>query len=202
MKKYYLLSLSFWVLAGCTENFSLVNYNELSAYSKNNNLQMVVEIPAGINKKFEYNYLKKVFEVEIVNNEERIIDFLPYLGNYGYVPSTLVNSNNNGDGDALDILLISQSLETGDIVEILPIAILSLMDGNKIDNKIIAIPLEKTKRIIDCNSYEELSTRYPDIMTLIKIWFTSYKGNNIVEFKGWGDQDQAMSEINRYLIKT
>lgn len=199
--KNYLLSLLVLLALSIINDLNSANYDELYAYSKKNNLQMVVEIPAGTNKKYEYEYQKKVFEVEVNNGKKRIIDFLPYPGNYGYIPSTLLNSSNGGDGDALDVLLISEALNTGDIIEIVPIAILNLIDGNELDNKIIAVPLDESKRIINCSSYEELSLRYPNIISIIKIWFTSYKGNDVVEFKGWGGKTSAISEINNYLIE-
>jgi Inorganic pyrophosphatase len=48
----------------------------------------VIEIPAGTNKKFEYNYKTKNFECKTNNNEERIINYLPYPGNYGFIKNT------------------------------------------------------------------------------------------------------------------
>jgi len=67
----------------------------------------VIEIPSGTNRKIEYNPNTERFEIDVKNGKERVIDFLPYPGNYGFIPSTMMDENRGGDGDALDILVIA-----------------------------------------------------------------------------------------------
>ena len=43
------------------------------------------------------------FIIDKKNGEERIVQFLPYVGNYGYIPSTFSDPEEGGDGDALDV---------------------------------------------------------------------------------------------------
>ena len=101
------------------------------------NFNAVIEIPAGTNKKIEFNNSTQAFEVDKNNGKDRVIQFLPYIGNYGYIPSTYSNPNQGGDGDALDVLVISESVKTGSIIEIIPIAVLKLLDEGEIDYKIL-----------------------------------------------------------------
>ena len=199
MKKFRTLLIYLLVIKVCANN-NLNFYNNVTSYSSNNHLNMIVEIPAGTNKKIEYSYAKKNFAVEMLNGKMRIIDFLPYPANYGFVPSTMKKVSEGGDGDPLDVILISESIDSKTIIEVKPIGILLLKDFGEDDSKIIAIPIEEDLRIISAKSFDELSDHYPKVKEIIKIWFLNYKGNNSVEFIGWGDEILANREIENWLI--
>ena len=179
---------------------STINYGSLATFSENGNLQIVVEIPAGTNKKLEYNYVTNTFPVDIKDGKERIINFLPYPGNYGFIPSTMMNRVRGGDGDALDVLVLSQHSATQTILEVVPIALLNLIDNGEIDSKIIAVPIDADLRVISAVSYSQFHSEYPNVQRLIELWFTSYKGSGIVEFNGWGNELSAKAEIEKWLV--
>ena len=176
-------------------------YSEAKAFSDENILQMVVEIPAGTNKKIEYDKLKNEFLIDKIDGSYRVINFLPYLGNYGFIPSTLMDKERGGDGDALDILLISEQLDTGTIVGVIPIGLLVLEDFGETDTKIIAIPANKSLQIIDATTFVELNIGYPALKRIIKLWFLNYKGAGIIEFIRWDDEVAALNEINTWKAK-
>ncbi|MDA9570396.1 inorganic diphosphatase [Gammaproteobacteria bacterium] len=176
------------------------NYSEIKTFSKNGFLQMVVEIPAGTNKKIEYDNNLNDFFIDKIDGKGRVINFLPYPGNYGFIPSTRMDKERGGDGDALDILLISESINTGIVLDVIPIALLVLQDSNEIDTKIIAIPVKKSLRIINVKDYSDLSTDYSIIKDVIKLWFVNYKGNNVVKFIKWGDETDAKVEIKKWVL--
>lgn len=162
---------------------------------------MVVEIPAGSNKKFEYDYETNTFPVDIKDGYERVIDFLPYLGNYGFIPSTVMDTSRGGDGDAVDVLLIAEHLPTGTIVQILPIGILVLKDAGENDSKIIAVPMDERLQVLDVKNFSRLSSEYARVKRLIELWFLGYKGSNAVRFIAWGDEAVAKAEIEKWRIK-
>ena len=175
------------------------NFLELPAYSENGFAQMVVEISAGTNSKREYDYKTNTFPPDQINGFDRTIRFLPYLGNYGFIPSTLMDHKKGGDGDALDVLLLSASRPSGAIIEIIPIALLKLEDNGEADNKIIAIPVDKAERVISAKSFSQLRSDYVGISDILKIWFVNYKGRDSVKFVGWGDEVSAKKEIVKWL---
>ncbi len=175
------------------------NYNKELLIQKNN-IQMIVEISAGTNKKFEYNQITKKFDVEIIEGKERYVKYLPYIGNYGFIPFTKMDKNTGGDGDPIDVLLISENMPTGTVIDILPIAILNLLDNGEKDSKVIAIPLNVNQRILNISSYEELNDNFNSIKNIIEIWFLSYKGSNQVVFESWGDENDALIEIHKYQL--
>jgi inorganic pyrophosphatase len=99
---------SFWVvficgmcLSSCTE---FIDYYNLPSKGKGRYYNAVVELGAGTNRKFEYNKITGKFEQDFQNGKPRVISYLPYPGNYGFIPSTLSDKSMGGDGDALDVL--------------------------------------------------------------------------------------------------
>jgi inorganic pyrophosphatase len=194
--KRILISMAF--LLGLSLN---ANYMEIKTFSKDDFLQMVVEIPAGTNKKIEYDKNLNGFFVDKINGINRVINFLPYPGNYGFIPSTKMDKKRGGDGDALDILLISESIDTGTVVDVIPIGLLVLQDSNEIDTKIIAIPVEKSLRIINAGNYSDLNKDYLILKDMLRLWFISYKGNDSIKFIKWGNEIDAKDEINKWALK-
>jgi inorganic pyrophosphatase len=172
---------------------------ELSAYSSNNHIQAVIEIPAGTNKKIEFNPTSKQFEVDQRNGKDRVIQYLPYPANYGFIPGTFSDPTKGGDGDALDILVICESVPTGTVMEILPIGMLKLVDEGDLDYKIIAIAAEVGLRTVDATSLTILKEKYPYIQEIISQWFLNYDTGNSQEINGVGDEKEALDEIKSQL---
>jgi inorganic pyrophosphatase len=188
------------LFTACGPEVSDVNYGTLPVFSEAGHVNVVIEIPAGTNKKLEYDYETNTFPADIENGEERVIKSLSYPGNYGFVPSTLMDLEQGGDGDALDVLVICPKLPTGTVVEVIPIALIELKDGGELDTKIIAIPVDKSLRVIDVQTYKQLNDDFGYVKRLIKIWFLNYKGKSIMKFDGWRDETEAMATINKWTI--
>jgi inorganic pyrophosphatase len=187
------------LLAGC-EQEKPINPLSLPAFGEKG-VNVVIEIPAGSNYKIEINKSTGKFENEKLNGKNHLIDFLPYPGNYGFIPSTLVGKPTDLEGDELDVLVISESLPTGTILEVIPIAALMMVDGGKIDTKIIAVPADSTKRVIEALDFEHFLIDYNMAQNIIQDWFLNYKGLGKVEMKGWFDEKYAMEEIKKWQIK-
>jgi inorganic pyrophosphatase len=161
-------------------------------------INVVVEIPAGTNLKIEYDKESELFLPDIAGAVERVVGFLPYPANYGFIPSTLMDPAQGGDGDALDVLLLSSSLPTGSVVEALPVAALQLRDGGVLDTKIIAVPRDSTLRVIKATDYRSLLMEYDGARRIIEEWFLNYKGLGATDLIGWKDEQFANQEINRW----
>lgn len=164
-----------------------------------NGFQVVVEIPAGTNHKVEYDKINKDFAVDQLNGKDRIIDFLPYPGNYGFIPSTFMDPEQGGDGDALDVLVIAESMPTGTLVECIPVAVLLLEDRGEIDSKIIAVPLDPALRVMKADDFQSFFLNYDAARYIIEQWFLHYKGFGVMKIKRWEDDNYAWGEINRWL---
>lgn len=174
------------------------NHTALPAITKSGAIVAVIEIPAGTNRKIEYNDANQRFQIDVVDGKERVIDFLPYPGNYGFIPSTLMDKERGGDGDALDILVIAESIATGDTISVIPIGALMLNDGGEIDTKIIAVPVNPAKRVMDVTDFETFAIKYSPAKNIIENWFLSYKGLGKTELLGWRNGTYALTEIKKW----
>lgn len=196
-----LILFAFWVIiSNCLlcSCHAQKNYYTLPAFSSDHTINAVIEIPGGSNKKYEYDPRSGHFVIDQQDGMDRAIDFLPYPSNYGFIPSTLSNADEGGDGDALDVLLISESLATGTVAEVLPIAILRLVDDGEKDYKIIAVPAKKELRIINALTYDDLSANYKALIRIIETWFLNYNAKDVSTLEGWGDEKEALREIRRH----
>ncbi len=181
-------------------NRQTIDYSKLQAFSEQGNIQAVVEIPAGTNRKIEFDKEDHIFKTDQRNGKDRIINFLPYPGNYGFIPSTKSNVEKGGDGDALDVLILSERLETGTVIEIIPVGILKLIDNNEKDYKIIAVPLSTTEQIIKVTNFVELSSNYPEVKTIIESWFLNYDKEDPALIEGWEDETEALNYIKTWQV--
>lgn len=192
-KNVWLIGILFF-LSACKDTPKDTQVLSLPALTENG-INVVVEIPAGTNHKVEYQKDKGTFENDIENGKERIIRFLPYPGNYGFIPSTDMSKALGGDGDALDVLVIGESQATGTVLEAKPIGILELKDGGELDSKIIAIPLDSTLQTFPAQNFQQLLIEYDAAKHIIETWFLNYKGFGKMELIGWKDEKAALQTI-------
>ena len=188
------------LLVACQQGATPSASYKLSAFSKDG-VHAVVEIPAGTTLKIEYNPRSKRFEPDTLDGSVRRINFLPYLGNYGFIPSTMMDEARGGDGDALDVLVLSESVPVGTVMQVLPIATLLLLDDGEIDTKIIAVPTDTTKRILQVDDFQDLFIHYDVAKRLVEEWFLNYKGANRTTLIGWQDEVYAIEEIKKWSVK-
>jgi inorganic pyrophosphatase len=188
------LLFSMLLLAGCK-----TDYENLPAFSDTKQLQAVIEIPAGNAHKYEYNPDTREFQVDKEAGRDRIISFLPYPVNYGFIPSTLMDKSRGGDGDPLDVLVLGESRETGTVMEILPIGVLLLEDAGELDYKVLAVPAKPSERLIEATSYEELNTKYPAIKKILEEWFLNYNPKDRCRIMGWKDERFAEEQVRKWM---
>lgn len=197
-----------WVLgwaSGCKPSAdgaisATANYNGLNAIA-DGALQAVIEIPAGTNHKMEYDPQAGAFLNDRLNEQERVIDFLPYPGNYGFIAGTLLDKAQGGDGDPLDVLVIAEAMPTGTVVRVVPIAALLLKDKGELDTKIIAIPADENLQVLKAKNFIDFMLRYDQAKLIIEQWFMAYKGQGAMEFLRWEDDRYAWSEVKKWTLK-
>lgn len=170
-------------------------------YNKAGLVNVVVEIPAGTNDKWEVSKPEGKLFWDQKNGKNRVVNFLPYLGNYGMIPQTILPKKMGGDGDPLDILVLGQTVKRGSLVAARVIGLMSMKDGGEIDDKVLAVdpkgPLGHIKSVGD------LKKHHPNVVKIISIWFGSYKGPRKMKVSGVQDKAAADKMIkmshNEYL---
>lgn len=166
--------------------------NFLSGYPAVNDdgsINVVVEIPAGTNAKWEVTKPDGLIKWEFVDGQPRVVQYLPYPGNYGMVPRTLLPKELGGDGDPLDVIVLGHSVSRGTVVRAKLVGVLKLLDRGEQDDKLLAVmqgsPLEEINNLV------QLRQGFPGVLTIVETWFSNYKGPGKMETQGFADLDKA-----------
>ena len=196
---FFFINISYSSELNYLNNFQLTSEkNFLHGYStlnQNGLYNAVIEIPAGTNEKWEVSKNGKLIELELKNSQPRIIDYLPYPTNYGFIPKTYFSDNINGDNGPLDILVLSQKpIKRGEIVSVYVIGMIKMKDKGSDDHKIISIlPDSKFSKV---KSIDQLNEYYQGLLNIINIWFSNYKGEKII-IEGYGGKKEAKRLIKK-----
>ncbi|MCX8209781.1 MAG: inorganic diphosphatase [Lewinella sp.] len=163
-------------------------------------LNVIIEIPAGTNHKIEYKAETGFSNDTLLGGVTRVINFLPYPGNYGFVPNTLMDKDRGGDGDPLDVLVICESVPSGTRLAVKPIGALLLRDRGEIDTKIIAVPTDSSLRVFSPENFMELALEQDAARSIIEAWFLNYKGPKQTELIRWEDETYAWREVRKWRL--
>ena len=163
------------------------------AYKKTG-YQALIEIPAGTTAKWEVNHKNGHLEWEFKNKKPREVKFLGYPGNYGFIPQTILDKNEGGDGDPLDIIVLGTAVDKGSVQEVKILGAIKLLDSGEQDDKIIAVPLNGP--FANVESLGELMTEFPGTVEIIRYWFTGYKGGKM-HFMGYMKRKEAEALIEK-----
>lgn len=152
----------------------------------------VIEIQKGSKMKYELDKETGMLELDRILHTST-----HYPSSYGFIPRTYAD-----DGDPLDVLVLcSEKLLPLSIVRCYPIGVIRMIDGNKNDDKIIAIPFKDPS--YNCyESIDELPKHISDEMTH---FFSVYKEleNKKTAVKEVEGEDVAkqiiIEDINRYI---
>ncbi len=182
-------------LSACSGSpFRKVNYIDgYPTLAGNGLVNVVVEIPAGTNEKWEVDKTTGALHWEHEDGKPRVIQYLAYPANYGFIPRTSLPRGRGGDGDPLDVLLLGSQIERGTLVRARPIGVLRLIDDGDRDDKILAVRTSALfSDVVDLETFE---SRYPRAGLIIETWFTNYKGPGRVTSAGFGDAAAAMEVV-------
>tara|TARA_B110000014_G_C19944483_1_gene488676 strand:- start:149 stop:742 length:594 start_codon:yes stop_codon:yes gene_type:complete len=149
-----------------------------------------VEIPSGSKEKWEINKDTGTLELELREGKKRIISFLPYPGNYGFIPQTL-----SGDGDPIDLIDLDESSPQGAIKQVKIIGAIYFEDKKEIDYKFIGVSPNGTFK--DVNSIEELLLEKPVLFEILKLWFLSYKQPGKMVFIRYILKEESIEILNK-----
>ncbi|PJE79756.1 Inorganic pyrophosphatase [invertebrate metagenome] len=151
-------------------------------------LYAIIEIPAQSSPiKYEVD---KGMDALVVDR------FMPapmfYPANYGYISQTLAD-----DGDPLDILVITPTpVVPGSVIRCRPVGMLNMSDESGQDEKIIAVPHDKTSALY--KSIREYTDLPELLLQQIEHFFENYKTlepGKWVKIDDWQGSDAARDTI-------
>lgn len=163
--------------------------------SKNNVIEIKIEIPKGSNIKYEFDRADGQIHVD------RILrgDFV-YPANYGFIPNAL-----DWDGDELDVLVYSpEKFIPGVVLNARIIGAMKMIDSGETDTKLIAVHADDY-RLDSINKLEELPEPF---LKDVETFFNNYKNwkkpgsTKVTGFEGieWAleELDECTHLMNEY----
>jgi len=121
----------------------------------------VIEIPKGSKKKYELDK-----ETGLLILDRVLYTSTHYPANYGFIPKTYTD-----DSDPLDVLVLCQEiLDPMTLVRCKPIGVITMIDSEDIDEKIIAVPFSDPAM-----SYDDLYQLPSHLSEEISHFFEVYK---------------------------
>ena len=100
-------------------------------FIKPDNFSAVIEIPKGSKNKYELDK-----DTGLLRLDRVLYTSTHYPANYGFIPRTYAD-----DGDPLDVLVIcAEPISPLTLVQVYPIGVMRMLDGGRMDDKIIAVP--------------------------------------------------------------
>jgi inorganic pyrophosphatase len=147
-------------------------------------INVIVEIASGSRNKYEYDKALDIFRLDRALHSP-----IFYPGDYGFAPRTLAL-----DGDPLDVLiLVSEPTFSGCLVLARPIGLLRMIDDDKEDDKVLAVPVHEPD-YAEVHNYTQI---FAHQLRKIQHFFETYK---LLEGKhtstaGWDDAAAARRVI-------
>jgi len=122
----------------------------------------VIEIPLGSSHKYELDKATGMLKLDRVLHSA-----VHYPANYGFIPQTLAD-----DGDPLDVLiLMSEPVYPLTLVTARPIGLMTMMDQDELDYKIIAVGIHDP----EYNNYHDVHEMPQHRLAVIRRFFEDYK---------------------------
>ena len=149
-------------------------------------VRMIVEIPRDCSNKYEFDPTLKLFRLS-----RTLYSPLHYPGDYGFIPGTV-----GDDSEPLDILcLVTSPSFTGCLAYVRPVAVLELLDGDKLDHKVLAVPGRDPRH----DETRTLRNVPAHVQREIEHFFGMYKEleGKVTKIGGWRDTEEAYSVVNR-----
>lgn len=111
------------------------------------------------------------------NNGDSTVFFAPYPFNVGV---------HGTEGAAQEVMLISKRVDSGDKVDILPIAKLTLTLADRTSQDIvIAVPEEENLRIIASRDFYDFTVGQFSLKQIVEYWYSNRHGLQGTSIKGW-----------------
>lgn len=173
--------------------------SDFASFTSEGLVNVVIEIPAGSNQKWEVNKSTGHLEWERINEDSlRVVNYLPYPANYGSILQTLSDKNLGGDGDPLDVFVLGERIERGQVARCKIIGLIEMTEKGEQDDKFIAV--HSGSLFGNVSSMQELNEKYPGVIDILSIWLKNYKLSAQVQINQIIEKDSAMKVFEKFSI--
>lgn len=184
------------ITTGCkheSEQEKQVNFYNIPTFSKQGVLQAIVETPTGTTNPITYNPKNNSFNTDTSYSKRNTP--LPYLGNYGFIPST------HKGNSAIEVFILADTLPTASIIGIQPIALIKAKRQEEEIAKIIAIPKKEEHQVLPIKNFKELYEEFPETRKEINNWLLQHNAAKNYKIMAWQDETAAWKLIEDSLEK-
>ena len=145
-----------------------------------------IEIPKGCKAKYELDK-----ETGLLRLDRVLYTSTVYPANYGFIPKTYAD-----DGDPLDVLVLcGETIYPSTLVRCYPIGLITMIDGEKLDEKIIAVPFDDPTYKNYYDIHELPNHVYEEMMHFFEVYKAlEHKRTTVKEIK---HRDEAMDVITK-----
>ncbi|WP_221801015.1 inorganic diphosphatase [Oceanobacter mangrovi] len=166
-----------------------MSYNSVSSGKDlPNDIYVVIEIPAN-HAPIKYEIDK---DMDCLMVDRFMATPMFYPANYGYVNNTLA-----GDGDPLDVLVVTPyPVQPGSVIRARPVGVLNMEDEGGEDVKLLAVPHTKLTKIYD--DIQDINDVPELLRNQIAHFFENYKdleAGKWVKVRDWGNAEDARKLI-------
>ena len=167
--------------------------HDIPAGDPKKEVNIIIEIPMGGGIKYEFDKDKQVIAAD-----RFLYTAFRYPFNYGFIPSTWA-----GDDDPLDIVVLSsESISTGTLIECRVIGLLQAEDEEGEDTKVIAVPKAKVDpAFANINDTADIPDYLKD---KLRHFFENYKSiepGKWVKITGWVGKEEAIKVVEEAILR-
>ena len=170
-------------------------FHGFEAMDADSYVNVVVEIPAGSNEKWEVSKETGHLEWETRQDTFRVVPYLPYPANYGMIPRTFLPLEEGGDNDPLDAFLLGPAHNRGDVIKGRLVGVIKTLDKGEQDDKLIAVDPESWFHAV--HSLQDLQAHFPGVLEILVTWLQNYKGEGVMELQYTGDETETMELLEK-----
>ncbi|WP_054411393.1 inorganic diphosphatase [Hymenobacter sp. DG25A] len=169
------------------------DYAQLPTFSAERKLlQVVVEVPAGTNHLQYFDPATQQFRAVHRAGLEQVVEFLPCPGNQGFIPGT----RPAGSELPMQALVLAETQPQGTVLEVLPLALLTIDDNGTMKNIVIATPARPSQQILPkVESWQDLTTNYPSVREMVRQWFQHQGRAGEIRIVSWKDERAAEQAV-------
>ena len=129
--------------------------------------------------------------------------YLAYPANYGLIPHTSQPKGQGDEGGPMPAIVLGAPIPAGTVVKTRPLGALVVTEGTKIYNTALLVAEGSPFPIL--NSIEEFDVQFPGVTTILRAWFTSYKGvgkdgKPVLDSYGFYDREDAIQLIGTAIL--
>lgn len=164
-------------------------------------INVVISIPAGTIVKGKT--AAKAGKSEDKSGIPAHLRYLAYPANYGLIPHTSQPQGQGDEGAPMPAIVLGAPVPAGTLLKTRPLGALVVTEGVKIFNTALLVAEGSPFPIL--NSIEEFDAQFPGVTTILRAWFTSYKGAGkdgkpVLNSYGFYDREDAIQLIGHAIL--